>query len=231
MKSDLRPTGSSNVHWVTLGLIQGTSQSFSGLHTKAISGFPGTIVVSRAKDGSVSSSTTPKLQRLRSTKPSKRLERLKVKAYRSAVAREHVTNRVAIQLRTLRENAGLTQAELARRIGTRQSVIARLESMSYGKFSISTLQKVADYFDVVAWVEFAPWSSLLRRTADLSPKSLTPASYSEEFDVQGEPSLNLTLSFDGSTICQSNYSGTTPELQTMRGATVVSTSEPHGDKN
>lgn len=231
MKSDSRRIGSSNAHWATLDLSLGTSPSFCGLHTKAISGSLGNIVVSRAKGGSVSSAAAPKLQRLRSTKPSKRLERLKLKAYRSAAAREHVTNRVAIQLRTLRENAGLTQAELARQIGTRQSVIARLESMSYGKFSISALQKIADYFDVVAWVEFAPWSSVLRRTADLSPNALTPASYSEEFDSQGEPSLNLTLNFDGSTICRSNYISTAPQLCTTRDAAFASASTPRSHDN
>jgi len=121
------------------------------------------------------------------------------------MAKENATTRVAVQIRLLREQAGLTQAQLAHAIGTKQGSIARLENMTYGKFSMSMLQKIADYFDVVAWVEFAPFSSLLRRTTNLSPKALTPASYSEEFDSEGQPLLELDLRFDGSSICRSNY--------------------------
>ncbi|WP_397474548.1 helix-turn-helix domain-containing protein [Pusillimonas sp.] len=95
--------------------------------------------------------------------------------------------RIAIQVRLMREKAGLSQAELAERIGTKQGAIARLESMAYGKFSMATLHKVADFFDVVAWVEFVPFSTLLARTSDLSAEALTPAAYSEEFGDAKQP--------------------------------------------
>lgn len=88
--------------------------------------------------------------------------------------------RIAIQIRLMREKAGLSQAELAEKIGTKQGAIARLESMTYGKFSISMLQRIAEYFDVVAWVEFAPFSTFVNRTQDLSAAALTPASYDED---------------------------------------------------
>jgi len=126
------------------------------------------------------------------------------------MANENGVTRVALQLRHMRERAGLTQAELAAKVGTRQSAIARLESMSYGKFSISMLQKIADYFDVVAWVEFAPYSSFLRRTANLSPHAITPKPYTEEFDGDGNPLPGLMLAFDGSAICRSHYIAAEP---------------------
>ncbi|XWK87472.1 MAG: helix-turn-helix transcriptional regulator [Phormidium sp.] len=42
-----------------------------------------------------------------------------------------------------RKQAGLTQAQLADRIGTKQSVIARLEDADYEGHSLSMLQKIA----------------------------------------------------------------------------------------
>ncbi|MFB2967498.1 helix-turn-helix domain-containing protein [Aerosakkonema sp. BLCC-F183] len=44
---------------------------------------------------------------------------------------------------TARKQAGLTQAKLADRIGTKQSVIARLEDADYEGHSLSMLQKIA----------------------------------------------------------------------------------------
>ncbi len=42
-----------------------------------------------------------------------------------------------------RNKAGLSQAELAERIGTRQSVISRLEDADYEGHSLSMLQRIA----------------------------------------------------------------------------------------
>jgi ribosome-binding protein aMBF1 (putative translation factor) len=42
-----------------------------------------------------------------------------------------------------RQQAGLTQQQLADRIGTKQSVIARLEDAEYEGHSLSMLQKIA----------------------------------------------------------------------------------------
>lgn len=117
----------------------------------------------------------------KSTRFGKRLERLRSRAYRTSMAQENAMTRIAIQIRLMREKAGLSQAELAERIGTKQGAIARLESMTYGKYSMAMLQRIAEYFDVVAWVEFVPFSTLLQRTEDLSPEALTPASYDEQY--------------------------------------------------
>ena len=50
---------------------------------------------------------------------------------------------LALLVREMREDAGLTQAELARRIGTTQSVIARLEDAEYRGHSLPMLERVA----------------------------------------------------------------------------------------
>lgn len=51
---------------------------------------------------------------------------------------------VAHQMVLLREKRGLTQAELARRMGTKQQTISRLESGDYEGFTLRTLMKIAE---------------------------------------------------------------------------------------
>jgi ribosome-binding protein aMBF1 (putative translation factor) len=60
------------------------------------------------------------------------------------MVREASLNAVVAQLiYEARTGAGLTQQELANRIGTKQSVIARLEDADYEGHSLSMLQKIA----------------------------------------------------------------------------------------
>ena len=50
---------------------------------------------------------------------------------------------VARQIYNIRKKAGLTQAELAREIGTTQSVISCLESADYNGHSLEMLRRIA----------------------------------------------------------------------------------------
>lgn len=47
-----------------------------------------------------------------------------------------------------RETLGVSQAELARRVGTKQSVISRLERGAFSKATLETIKKVADALDI-----------------------------------------------------------------------------------
>jgi len=49
---------------------------------------------------------------------------------------------IAFQIYDLRKKAGLTQAQLARLVGTKQSNIARIESADYTGYTFKTLEKV-----------------------------------------------------------------------------------------
>ncbi len=51
---------------------------------------------------------------------------------------------VALKLASLRKASGLSQKELARRVGTSQQQISRLESPSYEGHSLSMLRRVAE---------------------------------------------------------------------------------------
>lgn len=50
---------------------------------------------------------------------------------------------LALLVREMREDTGLTQAELAKKTGTTQSVVARLEDAEYTGHSLSMLERIA----------------------------------------------------------------------------------------
>ncbi len=47
-----------------------------------------------------------------------------------------------------REKAGITQAELAKKIGTKQPALSRLETGRFTKATLETLKKIADALDM-----------------------------------------------------------------------------------
>jgi len=63
---------------------------------------------------------------------------------RRMVAEETTNARVAQDIYDLRVRAGLTQDELAKRVGTTQPVIARLEDADYRGHSLRMLIRIAD---------------------------------------------------------------------------------------
>jgi ribosome-binding protein aMBF1 (putative translation factor) len=64
-------------------------------------------------------------------------------AYRKTFERTLQQIDLALLVREMREGAGLTQVELARKAGTTQSVIARLEDAEYTGHSLSMLERIA----------------------------------------------------------------------------------------
>jgi len=60
---------------------------------------------------------------------------------------------VAVQLASLRKASGLSQKELAKRVGTSQQQISRLESPSYEGHSLSMLRRVADVLGATVHVK------------------------------------------------------------------------------
>ncbi len=61
---------------------------------------------------------------------------------------------IALQLIRLREARGWTQSQLAKKLGTSQQAIARLESLSYGGYTLKVLAKIATAFHRRLRVEF-----------------------------------------------------------------------------
>ncbi len=84
-------------------------------------------------------------------------------ALRIAVEREILNGHIATLILDAREEAGLTQQQLAERVGTRQSVIARLEDADYRGHSLTMLAKVAEALDRKVCVSLEPVAKAKKR--------------------------------------------------------------------
>lgn len=87
---------------------------------------------------------------------------------------------VTIQLAALRKASGMSQKELAKRVGTSQQQISRLESPSYEGHSLSMLRRVAEVLGAKVHLEIIP----------VDRKSIPPA-IAEETTQYGRRKKNL----------------------------------------
>jgi DNA-binding Xre family transcriptional regulator len=72
------------------------------------------------------------------------------------IEQEKTRLEIAQKIYDLRIKAHLTQKELARRIGTKQSVISRLEDADYEGYTLKILDKIAEAVHCYVKVEFVP---------------------------------------------------------------------------
>ena len=63
---------------------------------------------------------------------------------------------LARRIYQLREQAGLTQARLAKLVGTTESVICRLEDSDYSGHSLKMLKRIASALDKRVEIRFVP---------------------------------------------------------------------------
>jgi len=80
-------------------------------------------------------------------------EQLKDKAFAPRFKKAGEAWDVALKLAALRKESGLSQKELAKRAGTTQQQISRLESPSYEGHSLSMLRRVAGFLGATVHVE------------------------------------------------------------------------------
>ena len=68
---------------------------------------------------------------------------------------------LAIQMARIRRERGLTQAQLAEMVGTKQQNIARIENPAYSGHSLSLLRRIAHALGMVVRVQFLPSEQVL----------------------------------------------------------------------
>ena len=71
-------------------------------------------------------------------------EMLKDPEFKKNYLKEMAGFNISVKLIELRAKLKLTQAQLAKRLGTTQSVVSRLEDGSYNRCTLSTLRKIAE---------------------------------------------------------------------------------------
>lgn len=106
-------------------------------------------------------------------------ESLKSKGYREAFSSDVGTG-IAFQVRLMREDREWTQEQLGVKTGKAQPTIAQLEHPDYGRFSLDSLKRLANAFDVALMVRFVPFSELVDWMVGLTPEKQTPLSFEEE---------------------------------------------------
>jgi transcriptional regulator with XRE-family HTH domain len=100
-----------------------------------------------------------------------------------------VTKRgLAEQIREMRLARGWTQSELARATDKVQETISQLENPNYGNYTIKTLQRLAEAFDVKLTVRFDPFSELVRWMTELSTEDLAVPDYDHDPGLIPTPS-------------------------------------------
>jgi len=100
--------------------------------------------------------------------------------YRYAYAEDFLNTYIAMQIKVLREQRGLTQAELADLIGTKQAGISRLENVNYSSWKTETLRKLAKALGVRLKVTFEQFGSLLDESRDFSRESLQRVAFEDD---------------------------------------------------
>lgn len=111
-----------------------------------------------------------------------RLSKLRNKQFRHAYTKEHIYVGIASQIRLIRKKLNISQTQLADIIGTKQSMVSRIEDPDSGSVNLKTLIKIAEALDVSLIVKFASFGKFLDEYQNISPKDLTVASYDEELE-------------------------------------------------
>lgn len=108
--------------------------------------------------------------------------------YRHAYADDWLNTFIATQIKVLREQRQLTQKELAQETGMKQPRIAVLEDINYSSWSINTLRRLAEAFDVRLSVKFENFSSLIPEAENFGRKSLERAQFADDGWFHRKPS-------------------------------------------
>ncbi|AMK75640.1 hypothetical protein A1342_06705 [Methylomonas methanica] len=87
---------------------------------------------------------------------------------------------IAWQIRINRTKRSMTQRQLAKKLKTTQTSIARWEDPCYGRHSIPSLLKVAHAFGCALSVRLIPYSKLAVQASDTSDDAFFAPSYESE---------------------------------------------------
>lgn len=114
--------------------------------------------------------------------PSDPLNNFKNPRYRHALVESYISDGIAFQLRAMRTEAQFTQGDVAEKLGNSklQPVISRYENPDYGKYSLSTLLRLAKLFDVALVVRFEPFSKFIQWHRQSQNETLAVPNFEKE---------------------------------------------------
>ncbi|MDQ0466457.1 transcriptional regulator with XRE-family HTH domain [Caulobacter ginsengisoli] len=142
------------------------------------------------------------------------IEELSDKELRDEYVADQVRSRIALSIRALRDQRGLSQAEMGCLLGKPQSVVSRLENPDYGKESLQTLLEVAAALDLPLLVEFPEWDDWFRRIRGLSKSELRRQSFDADLLIARAQNAR-----------ESSTNGSVPRLERAVGSGAYSSAQ------
>jgi transcriptional regulator with XRE-family HTH domain len=106
--------------------------------------------------------------------------RFQDRKYRYAYLNSFLDTSIAAQIRALREARNMSQQDLAAAIGTKQSGVSALENVNYSRWSLSTLRKLAEAFDVALVVKFVSHGEALEEVVSFDPERLAKPAFEDD---------------------------------------------------
>jgi transcriptional regulator with XRE-family HTH domain len=100
--------------------------------------------------------------------------------YREAYAEGYLNHSLTAQIRLVREQRGLSQKELAAKIGKHQPGLSRVEDSNYGRWNVATLRQVAGALDTWLQVSLEPYGKLVDAALNVSPEALKRPTFEED---------------------------------------------------
>jgi transcriptional regulator with XRE-family HTH domain len=95
-------------------------------------------------------------------------------------AEEFLNAFIALQVKTLRQQREWSQEDLAERAGMKQSRISAMEQVDYSSWSVRTLRRLAQAFDLALIVKFESFGKFLDDVARVSREELERPSFAED---------------------------------------------------
>lgn len=115
---------------------------------------------------------TPRDEEYYESRDELRRDLLADEEFRCGYAESFLNTFVAAQIKAIREQRGLTQAELAEKIGSKQAGVSRLENVNYSAWKTETLRKLARALNVRLRITFETFGVLLDEVEEFNRESL-----------------------------------------------------------
>jgi transcriptional regulator with XRE-family HTH domain len=147
------------------------------------------------------------------------------KEYRHGLVDAQIEIDLPLQIRALRKQLVGEQKDMAKLTGMKQPRISAMEKPGKVHFSLETLRRLAEAFDVALIVRFAPFSELLDWSGRFNPDAFRVPSFEEEAASQ-EPSALPKLPTAEETIWSVPNKEEAPERKPM-GRSTIATQERH----
>jgi len=117
------------------------------------------------------------------------------KDYRHGYVDEFLNVSIATQIKVLREQRKWGQKELADEVGMKQPRISVMENVNYSSWSINTLRKLAEAFDLTLRVSFESFGNRIKEIEQINREALERPSFKDDPDFVEKEEEAVAVSF------------------------------------